>query len=90
MRLMLSWSIEISALETLMKLGICLSYWLERFMNLILVVLILTPDSLASLSMPLLCVRFTIVLATTVILVVVIFLVDSFARLASMIETMNK
>jgi len=61
-------------LETLMKLGTCLSGWLGMLMNLRLVVLILTPYPPAPLIMPLLSMKFAIVLAMTVILVFIIFL----------------
>jgi len=62
-------------LKMLMKHVISLIGWLRILMNVKLVVSILTSHLLASLIIPLLCVRFVIVLATIVILVLVIFLI---------------
>ena len=70
MRPVLFWSIGISMLEMLMKLGNYLSGWLGILMNLKLVV------------MPLLCAKFAIVLTTPVLLVPIVFLMKALLDLA--------
>ena len=74
MRLVLFFSSEIFVLKLLMKHAVFLISWLGIYMNLRLVVLILTYHPLASLPMPLLCVKFAIVLITAVLFVPIIFL----------------
>ena len=74
MRLVLFLSIEIFMLEMLKKHRIFFIGLLRILMNLILVVLIAITHSLASLIMPLLCVKLVIVLTMTVHLVSIIFL----------------
>jgi len=61
-------------LRMLMKHAIFMIGWLGILMNSRLVVLILTSHSLASLLMPILCVKFAIVLIMTALLVPIIFL----------------
>ena len=61
-------------LKILIKDVIFLIGWLRILMNLRLVVLILTSHPLASVIMPLLCMKFVIVLIMTVILTPVIML----------------
>ena len=82
MRPVLFWSIGISMLEMLMKLENYLSGWLGILMNLKLAVLILVPHPLASLIIPLRCVKFVIVLITPVILVPFIFLMKALLDIA--------
>ena len=74
MRSVLFVSMGIFMLEMSKKHGIFFIGWVKILMNLILVVLILTTHSLASLIMPLLCVKLAIVLTITVHLVPIIFL----------------
>jgi len=62
-------------LKVLMKHVIFLIGWLGIHMNLRLVTLILTSHPLASLLMPLLCVKFDIILIMTTLPVPIIFLV---------------
>ena len=74
MRSILFESIGTFVLRVLMKHAIFLIGWLGIHMNLGLVVLILTSHPLASLLMPLFCVKFTLVLIMTATLIPIIFL----------------
>ena len=74
MRPVLFWSIEISVLKMLMKLGNYLSGWLGILMNLRLVNLLPPPHPHAFLIIHLLHVRSAIVLTMTVFLIPIIFL----------------
>jgi len=87
-RLMLFQSSGIFVLKVLMKYVIFLIGWLGTHMNLRPVVRIFTSHPLASLLMPLLCVQFSIILISTCFLYYISD--DSFARLSSMIEIMNR
>ena len=69
-------------LETSRKHEIFFIGWLKILMNLILVVLIPTTHALASLIMPLLCVKLAIVLTITAHLIPIIFLMRVLLDLA--------
>ena len=69
-------------LEMLKKYGIFLIGWLRILINLRLVVLIPTIHCLASLILPLLCVKLAIILTMTARLVPIIFLMRLLLDLA--------
>jgi len=73
-----------------MNHAIFLIGWLGICINSRILVLILTSHAHASLLMPLLCVKFVIVLIMTALLIPTIFFYGGFTRLNSMIGTMNK